>query len=317
MSRLDRVVAVALFLQFTLGVVGLAIAAPPADLSAAIEVTVANGELTVDVRNTPLDQVLGLVGERAGIEVTLRGDLSAPITQAFAGLPFEEGIRQLAHGQSVAVAYGTSVEGSAPARVTKIWVMGKPSSGAEASSPSRALSMESGAPSLKQEHAGAGVADASGESPMASRIGEIQTFADDADRGSEAAMMRLAEIAASDADAGFRQQAVAALARIKDPLVEQALTVALEDAEASVRVRAVRGLRGTGTDTAVATLARASTGDADPEVRFAALSALMSFPGHTMVQGLVRAVADPDGRVRDAAARGLTWWENARRSSAP
>ena len=55
-------------------------------------------------------------------------------------------------------------------------------------------------------------------------------------------------------------------------------------------MRAVRGLRGTGTETAVASLARASTDDADPQVRLAALSALMSFPGHTMAQGLGKGV---------------------------
>jgi HEAT repeat protein len=140
---------------------------------------------------------------------------------------------------------------------------------------------------------------------------------DEAGRGNAAAAVRLADLGGSEPDGRVREQAVAALGRIKDPLAEPALTVALGDVEAAVRARAVRGLRGIGTDTAIASLAAASIGDADPEVRLAAVNALMSFPGHTMTQGLVRAAADPDGRVRDAAARALAWWGSVRRSGAP
>jgi HEAT repeat protein len=298
---LTRVAATGLCLGVLLavGTVGVAIAGPGDERATFIEVTVDRSQLTVDLRHAPLDHVLRLVGERAGVDVTLRGNLTAPVTRSFTDLPLEEGIRRLADGHSVAVTYGAT--GSGQATLTGVWVM---------AGGSRTSSLDSGASASRREPADARVADITSESLLADQIGEIQRLRGDAADGSEAALARLADLAASDADAGLRQQAVAALARVKGPLVEQALTEALGDAEASVRVRAVRGLRGTGTETAVASLARASTDDADPEVRLAALSALVSFPGHTMVQGLVRAVADPDGRVRDAAARGLAWWEN-------
>lgn len=203
--------------------------------------------------------------------------------------------------------YAVSTEAPTREVLTAIWVVGR----ATAIDPARASAITRGPWSPEGEDSPSATAD-----PFVVRIGEIRTLADEAGRGNEAAAVRLVDVSVSEPEVRVREQAVAALARITGPLVEPALTVALDDDAASVRMRAVRGLRGTGTETAVASLARASTDDADPEVRLAALSALMSFPGHTMVQGLVMAVADPDGRVRDAAARGLTWW-SARRSGAP
>ena len=271
------------------------------DPSRAHDVRVNGGDVTVDVHDAPLAQVLRAIGEQAGIEVTIFGDLSTPVTQDFAAVPLEEGIRRLTRGHSLAVTYADD-ESSGSRVLRGIWVMSNPSTAVAAEA-------SNDAPEVGASH-GRGPEDDSGW------IGGIQALAEEADRGGAAAVRRLTNLGASEPSAVVREQAVAALGRLAGAEIEPALTAALADADASVRVRAVRGLRGTGTETAVASLARASTDDADPQVRLAALSALMSFPGHTMAQGLVRAMADPDRRVRDAAARGLTWW-NASRSSAP
>src|SRR6185503_4272843 len=108
------------------------------------------------------------------------------------------------------------------------------------------------------------------------------------------AAMRLAEISASEPDARVRQQAVAALGRLKGPTIEPALTAALGDDDAAVRVRAVRGLRVAATDTAVQSLTGVLTGDVDSRVRLAALRALASFPGRATLRELARASSDPD-----------------------
>jgi HEAT repeats len=273
-----------------------------------VDVDVSRGELTVDVHDAPLPELLRTVGEKAGIALTFRGDVDAVVTESFSGVPLEEGIRRLARGHSVTAAYAVSTDAPTREVLTAIWVVGR-ATGADSA---RASAITRGPqPPSSGEDSRSATAD-----PVVARIGEIRTLADEAGRGDQAAAVRLADVSVSEPEVRVREQAVAALARIKGPLVEPALTVALDDAAVSVRMRAVRGLRGTGTDTAVASLARASTDDTDPEVRLAALSALVSFPGHTMVQGLVRAAADPDRRVRDAAFRGLTWW-NARGSGAP
>ena len=287
-----------------------AVSAPGAENnpSAIIDVQVSVGQLTVDLRDAPLAQVLQLIGERACIEVTLHGDFSAPVTQAFAALPLEEGIRRLAGGRSVAVTYGAAAGESGQAMLTRVWVMGKSSPGAGAAS-------DSSPSSPKDEQADSRVAEAT-ESQLAPQIGEIQRLADDAGRGGETALARLTDIGALDADAALRQQAVAALGRLTSSAVEPALVAALADTDVEVRLRAVRGLRRFGTDTAVQSIAEVSLADADPQVRLAAVTALTSLPGGSMRRGLARASSDPDEVVRGVAIRGLAWW-NTRVPFAP
>src|SRR5262245_33562995 len=52
-----------------------------------IEVQLYRDTLTVDVRNAPLAQVLHAIGAQAGIAMTVRGDVSRPVTQAFTSVP--------------------------------------------------------------------------------------------------------------------------------------------------------------------------------------------------------------------------------------
>jgi hypothetical protein len=331
MPRAPAILALALLLS--LGAVGTSMSGPVSETetnaSTVLDVSVSGGELTVDVRNAPLGQVFQTIGRRAGLEVTLRGDLSARITQSFAGVSLEDGIRRLARGHSIAVTYAASPEAAERGILTGVWVMGS------SSAPDRAVAVssppgvtaaplnqgngdpgESRPPSRREQKAEERAPEATIHFPLGGWLSGIQALADEADRGSEAAVARLADISASEPAAVVREQAVAALGRLKGPEIEPALTAALTDDDVLVRVRAVRGLRGTGTETAVQSLAGVLMGDADPQVRLAALSALTSFPGRTMVLGLARAVADPDGRVREAAARGLAWW-NTRLTGAP
>jgi hypothetical protein len=264
---------------------GTAIASGPAPL----DVSVGHGELTVDVQDVPLAEVLQAVAERAGVRVTVRGDFSTSITESFQGLPLEEGIRRLARGHSVAVTY------TGPGAVAGIWVVAR-----------------SSAPDVPAAIGNTPVPPSQGPAEAFQKLPDdlsgVPALVHEARRKSEAAVAELAVISASEADPVIRRQAVAALGRLKGPDVEPALTAALADNDTDVRLRAVRGLRGSGTGTSVQSLAAVLAGDVDPLVRLAALDALTSLPGLTMQQGLARAVADPDARVRDAAARGLAWW---------
>ena len=287
-----------LALPLTIGFGAPAAADPTATV---IDVAVDEGRLTVDVRDAPLAEVLRAVGERVGVDVTLQGDLSAPVTQSFAGVPLEDGIRRLARGHSVMVTYGAPAGDAEPAKVAGVWVMATQPSTARASIDFAPSTSSAGAPAVKDEAA-------TGESPLAPRIGEIGRLAEDADHGSAAAILRLGEIGSADADAELRQQAVAALGRLTDPAAESMLVAALGDEEVDVRLRAVRGLRRFGTDTAVQSIAGLSLTDPDPRVRLAAINALTSLPGGSMLQGLAIASSDPDDAVRAVAIRGLAWW---------
>src|SRR5262249_12501319 len=119
----------------------------------------------------------------------------------------------------------------------------------------------------------------------------------------------LGDIIAVEADAAGRHQAVSAPGRLTGVEGEPVLLAAPGGVEAAGRLRAVRGLRTAGTATPGQSLAAVLAGDPDSQVRVAAVRALLSMPGRTMVQGLEQASADPDTVVRTTAARGLSWWQ--------
>jgi HEAT repeat protein len=300
-GRLALCVTAVLFLALplTVGPAAIASAESEHDRLPVIEVELSHAGLTVDVRHAPLSRVLEIIGERASVDITLHGDVRAPITESFAALPLEDGIRRLARGHSVVVAYGAPTDESGRAMVTGVWVMASSAAGARASSESSRSFVESSSPSPSTER---------GESPVALQTGEIQRLAGDAHLGSEAAMLRLAEIAASDDEVALRHQAVAALGRLASPTAEPVLAAALADTDVEVRLRAVRGLRRFGTDTAVQSIAEVSLTDADPHVRLAAVTALTSLPGGSTLRALAKASSDPDDVVRAVAIRGLAWW---------
>jgi hypothetical protein len=273
-----------------------------------IDVAVERGEVTVDVRHAPLAQVLQVIAERAGIEVVLRGDGGAPITQAFSAMPLPDAIRRLAPGRSVMVAYGVPVTEGEPAPVTAVWIMAASPRRGAAASASQPVAVDSPPIPAGAMPAGTRPADLSGESAPTARVVEIQTLAGDAGLGSVAALTRLAEIGASGEEAALREQAVAALGRLNDVRAEPALVAALDDVDVSVRVRAIRGLRTFGTDTAAQSIAGALIGDAMPEVRLTALAAVGSLSGPGMLAMLQKAAADPNVTVRETALRWLAWW---------
>lgn len=307
-------VTVGLLVALSLSIppVGVTAAAPAHDASVDLAVAATNGRLTVDVRNAPLALVLRIIGEQAGVEVALRGDLSAPVTEAFAGLPFEEGVRRLARGHSVVISYGPPTGESGPAPVTGVRII---AAAPTARSDDATTSHEAKSPPLGSRPGTVSERQVdpsglTGDSSLASRIVEIQAFSRDAGLGSEGAMSRLVEIAASDADAGVREQAVAELARLTGPATEPALVSALADTAVEVRIRAIRGLRTFGTDTAAQWLANALIGDADPQVRLTALAAVGSLSGPRMLTMLEKASADPNVTVRETALRWLAWWRS-------
>lgn len=93
--------------------------------STSIDVKVIQGELTLDVRNQPLAQVLREIAAQANLQLTLRGDLSAPVTQSFAAVPLDEAIRRLAREFSFALIYAGAAGERRADDLTGLWIIGK------------------------------------------------------------------------------------------------------------------------------------------------------------------------------------------------
>ena len=59
---------------------GLPVAA--AEIPGTIKVDVQRGLLTVDIRNAPLAEILRVIGDRAGLQMIIQGDVSTPVANA-------------------------------------------------------------------------------------------------------------------------------------------------------------------------------------------------------------------------------------------
>jgi hypothetical protein len=83
-------------------------AAQPIADSSIEDVVVERNRLTLSVQNALLAEVLQAIGEKAGIAIEIRGDLTERITTSFTDILLEEGLRQLLRGQSFALSYAPS-----------------------------------------------------------------------------------------------------------------------------------------------------------------------------------------------------------------
>jgi hypothetical protein len=202
-----------------------------------LHVEVDRGTLAVHVRNAPLAQVLRALGEQAGIQVTVSGDVSSPVTHSFAGVPLEEGIRRLAHGYSLVLTHTAAAGTSRAAMLTRVWVLGGAStpdpvaSATSAPEPRAAPQRQARGQPGGSRQVSVPASEATRASQRADWLQVIQTFTAAADHGSAAAVALLGDIMATEADAVVRHHAVAALGRLPGVEVEPVLTDALGDTE--------------------------------------------------------------------------------------
>lgn len=113
--------------------------------------------------------------------------------------------------------------------------------------------------------------------------------------------------ALDDPDSEVRRAAVTALAESEHPEAADALARVLEDEDTDVRQMAIWGLAESGSADAAVTarLVAVLEGDAEPEVRQAAVHALGEIGSDAALDALTRALQDPDPDVRKAAMAAL------------
>jgi hypothetical protein len=285
-----------LILQIVLlGSVTQAGVAPPyaADRSrdSAGRVTVAEGLLTVQVVDAPLEEVLRAVARESGVTISLETPVPGKRTDSFRALPLDEGLRRLLRGANFTFFYGvygrTAPDGggSSEATLRQVRVFAVPGNAA--------------LPELPRVRAS-----------VARRRGQAQTPAAKHSRSwrdDERAVEALSAVLAEDEDGQRRADAAAALGRTWSPDAVDPLSEAiLDDEDSAVRRAAGEALGRTWSDDAVDPLALALLGDEDPIVREEAALALGETWSDAAVEPLTEALLeDPHWSVRDRAARAL------------
>ena len=242
-----------------------------------MEVSMAGGRLSVNLRDIPLADVLRHIGQEAHVKVNLDGQFLALITGTFTGLPLESGIRRLTRGHSSSFAYESPSDPGQAARLTEIWVIeSKPATSADPRA-------------------------------RAARLASLDNLGR---RTNDGAVAELSRLLTQDPDPAVRTRAAGVLSRSRDARATSALTAALGDQQPSVRIQAVHGLRRVEGERSADALGRVLVSDPDPSVRRVAAWALTSLRDAAAGSALRAAMlTDGDASVRQAATAAYRRWE--------
>ena len=253
--------------------------APKAPAPPAQVVTVKGGRLTVDLRGVELADVLHQVAEAAGFHLTTTGELGR-VTAAFSARTVEDGLRRLVQDHEMMLVYRPASAGGGAAVLMEVQVFSStPGRGAAAAPEARdaeagvavigeitrlvrAGDAERGVPRLAEILATSpdsvvrgravwGLSMLGGPAAAGALSGALRDAAPIV-RGQAVPALRrvagaeaipaLSGVLASDTDVSVRRAAARALATLRTPEADAALSAAAGDSDQLVRAEARRGM---------------------------------------------------------------------------
>ena len=272
---------------------GASILAAAEKRRAPIHVAIEQGSLTVDVRDAPLAEVLLAIAEEASFRLTLRGDLSGPVTWSFSGVPLDDGIKILVGDNSLVMIHARAKEGKL---LSKVWVR---------ASERGVVTIELKAPDPMVYRGGV-------PPEGTARLRSVRQLAR---RGDEAAADKLVSLLAQDEDPVVRRIAAGGLGKIGGERAVAALKAALVDEDSSIQRRAIFELGRIGENEAAETLAEVLGNDPDADIRRFAARTLARLNSTAARSALEAALEDRENSVRAAAAAALSEWQSSFRDS--
>jgi HEAT repeat protein len=271
-------------------------AAQPGELqsdgSDNMRIQVQGGFLTVASQNVPLSTLLRAIGEEAGFEVTIEGDLDSAVDRSFSDVPLVQGLRRLLDRNSFLMFFDESEN------LRELRVLAAAEGGGE--QPLQPIVSTVADPS--QADLEIWILDRLTSPQRDTRIVAVRRLV----RLEPGTAVNIAVgILASELDPIVRGQTIATLGKIGGDRVPGLLASALTDEQASVRKHAIRAWQAVGAEQAIAALGSVLTEDSDREVRLMALQALIEINNDSSRDYLLLATTDQDESIRQTANHAL------------
>ncbi len=242
--------------------------------------------LSVRFQKAPLSLALRELGRATRATFEVHGAMPPTVTDAFAAVPLEKGLRRLFRRADVSLLYAGSEKAlRAERRLVRVWIFARnptPGSGRDA-----------------EEHLEASILKATSAGSREERWQAIGELADSREKSARDALLA----AMRDSEPDVRERAIDALGEFRDEAAIGPLSGALAQDE-DVRESAADALANIPSAESVAALKR-SLEDESPDVRASAVAGLARIGGPDMIQTLRGALSDEDQDVRDVAAESL------------
>jgi hypothetical protein len=262
-----------------------------------IRIHVDDGLLTLDAHAVPLSVLLRAIGEEAGFEVVIEGDLDVPVDHSFTRVPLEQGLKRLLDRNSFMVFF------DGPENMQELRVLETLRDASEQPVQPTVTTIEE--PSRADIETW--ILDRLADPQPQTRIVAVRRLVH---LEPDVAANIAARVLKSENDPVVRGQTVATLGKIGGDSVSGLLELALADQQASVRKHAIRAFRTVGAGQAITALESILTGDPDREVRLMALETLMEVAADNSQYYLALAAIDQDETIRKFANQTLNANEN-------
>lgn len=241
-----------------------------------LDIKFSNGQLSVKIKNSPLEKVLKEIMSQSGARIWLNDSIDGIVTVEFQNIPIGEGVRRILKDKNYAFAYALHEvkEGKLSivraSKSKEIFTKVK-------NEPPKKATPKPGMPVAKKEKP----------------------------KKEKPSFESLVKDALENEDPGKREDAITALGESKDPRAIEIISKALtNDPTEDVRLSAIDALLDMGDKSIVDPLSIALK-DRDPWVRESAVEALGEVGGEAAIEFIKSALNDEDGSVRELAQETL------------
>ncbi len=237
-----------------------------------LEVKLKNGQISVKLKNAPLEKVLKEIMSQSGAKIWLNDSIDTTITIEFQNLPIEEGVRKIIKNKNYAFVFAPN------------------------ESKDGKLSIIS---SYKSQETTAKGKNEFFKKPVQKPL--QPAVKKDKPKKERRSFEELVKEALENPDADKREDAIIALGETKDTKAIEVISKALtNDSSEDVRLSCIDALLEIG-DKSVVDIVSVALKDKEPWVRESAVEALGELGGEAAIELIKNALNDDDGSVRELA----------------